>query len=271
METKTSKKELKKISRDFRLISSRLMKSHYDDFNNDLASFVQYIKQTDFIYDYIKSNIKQKYDIQKEFTKMQTNFGPRIFTKPGSIEDEISYTYQLLEYIVENKINYLKYTIGYSNSRKFQDMINGFCERVILNFIDDINAYILDTFENEGYTETNETAGLVVNGDYSQINISKDYSKIDAIQNNSINMEQLNNLIDKVKQSIPEEINDDDKEIIIDTIEGLKEEIEKPKIKKGRIKSFLTTIDNSISKFSNYAQLAAALIEIVNFFSNINY
>ena len=52
---------------------------------------------------------------------------------------------------------------------------------------------------------------------------------------------------------------------IIDTVEGIQEELKKPEIKKGRIKSFITSLQTKIPSIGTAIEVGAAITELITF------
>ena len=143
-------------------------------------------------------------------------------------------------------------------------MTKGFAERVVLPFVNDIDSYLEKIFTEMGFDE-NETYTIINNG--GQVNISKGNSLINATQNN---YNKVDELVKKIKEEINDSIEDDLKEIIIDNIEGIQEEIKKPNMKKGRIKSFIDSLKNkALPKLGTAIQLTASITEIITFAQNM--
>lgn len=110
--------------------------------------------------------------------------------------------------------------------------------------------------DNDNYFITN-------NG--GQVNIAKDESTINAIQNN---YSKIDKLVDQVKNCI-NSIDDELKNEIINNIEGLQEKIKKENPKKGVIKSITDALKNILPKIPMAIELTAAITEIVVFVSSL--
>ena len=97
-------------------------------------------------------------------------------------KNEVSYIYQILRYITDHNINCRVYTMGYAHSNKYQDMVEGFGERFLLPFINYIDGYFERIFTEMGFDENNNY-NITING--GQVNISKDNSILNAVQNSN--------------------------------------------------------------------------------------
>lgn len=167
----------------------------------------------------------------KEVDEVLSSYGRVIFSTGSCAEEEIVYTYRILKYMVEQKVSITSIGMSYGHSTKFQDMVKGFGERVVLPFVNHIESYLTDIAIDMGFDE--ETKYMIsING--GQVNIAKDHATINATQNNSINTDELDKLVQSIKSLLTDEIAPEEQEIINDNIEVLQEELKKKRIlKKG--------------------------------------
>ena len=127
-----NKKELKKQSRDFRVISSRVLTSDFQMFGDNLKRLINYIDNNEIIKKYIDScrsendNFKIEEDVNQVCEIYDCIFDTYIEEK-----QEVSYIYQILKYIVETNKDCRAYTMSYSYSKKYQDKLKGFCDNVL--------------------------------------------------------------------------------------------------------------------------------------------
>lgn len=111
---------------------------------------------------------------------------------------------------------------------------------------------------------------IILNINGGQVNISKDKSSLNAIQNNGVNGDELENLITEIMKNL----NGLDKEIteeIIDMLDLVKTELSKPEPKQSRLKNCLTliapmfTITNGIPKlYENLAKLQDFIMKFIS-------
>lgn len=265
MNNSYNKKDIKKECRNFRTIASRVLTSEYDTFDNNLKRLLKYISETENIRKYIDSCTKKEenFDVENDVKKVSSNYGKYVFKSFIEEEKEVSYTYQVLKYITDNNISFMGYTFGYSASTKYNDKIQGFNDKFILPFINEIEGNYegicieMGVDDNDNYFITN-------NG--GQVNIARDESTINAIQNN---YSKIDKLVDQVKNCINSIDDDELKNEIIDNIEGLQEEIKKENPKKGVIKSITGALKNILPKIPMAIELTAAITEIVLFVSSL--
>lgn len=254
-----NKKDIKNMSSDFRVVANRLLNSEYDTMDNNLKRFVHYIKTTPLINNYLQP-LKEKYssfDIEKDISQVQYNGG---LTEFIDSEEEVSYSYQVLLYIVENNVSYRRYVMGYSTSNNFSDMVKSFNNKFILPFVNNIDRYFERICVEMGMDET--TNYYINNNDNVQLNIAKDNATITAIQNN---YSEIDKLVEKIKDKVNVIDNSEIQEEIIDNIEGIQEEVKKGTVKKGRIKSFVTSLQGIIPKIGFAVEVSAAITELITF------
>lgn len=97
-----------------------------------------------------------------------------------------------------------------------------------------------------------------------QINIAKDSSTINATQNNAISASELDNII----KGIMENLSDLEKEKadeIIDAVNMIKEELEKPKPKVSRLRNCVTLISPMFTIANGIPTLANNLQKLVEY------
>ena len=80
-----------------------------------------------------------------------------------------------------------------------------------------------------------------------------------------VNNSELDNIVQNIKEKINEIEDEDVKNEIIDNIEGIQEELKKPDIKKGRIKSFISALKDKSSILKSTIEVGAAITELITF------
>lgn len=254
------KKELKKQSRDFRTISSRTLTSDFQMFGDNLKRLINFIDNNEIIKKYIDSCISEddNFKIEDDVNQVCGSYD-HIFDSYIDEQQEVSYIYQILKYIVDNNKDCRAYTIAYSTSRQYQDKLKGFCDNVVEPLVNHIDSNYERIFIEMGLDE--ETKFKIINNG-GQVNIAKDDSNINAIQ---INNSQLDNLVQNVKNKIDDIDDEEIKSEIIDTVEGIQEELKKPEIKKGRIKSFISSLQTKLPSIGTAIEVGAAITELITF------
>lgn len=260
-----SKKDLKKISREFRSISSRLIQSSYEDILPILNIFINTIERQEIIYEYIKNCTYDGYDIEKEFRNVYENWGS-IFPLGNTVEEEVYTIYHILKYISDNHIDITMITIGYSRSQYYQEKVKAFHDRVTLVLVNHINNYLMNIAIDMGYDEEVKHM-ITING--TQVNISNGSSTLNAVQNNNNESSELIKIIEAIRGSIIDErIPKDEKELILENVEAIQEQLESNKPKKGLIKTCLAGLNTTIMGLPHAIKLAENVNQFIKYISN---
>lgn len=102
------------------------------------------------------------------------------------------------------------------------------------------------------------------------VNVTAENAIIQTGNNNfaSItNNNELSNIVESIRGLLPKELPDEDKELIIDNAEAIKEEIQKGNPKKGFIKAAISGLQSSLPKIAGAIELTAAITDIIQFAS----
>lgn len=134
-----TKKELRKISLQYRTLSSQMLKIDSQEEINYVKIFFDYITNTSFIMEYIFECHKEDYDFAEIYKSKSWN---DMLTLPSSQEAIVDYGYQLLQYILDGPKQLHALAYGYSNSKKFKDMIAGFMRKGIEPFVTAVKSYL---------------------------------------------------------------------------------------------------------------------------------
>lgn len=134
-----TKKELRKISLQYRTLSSQMLKIDSQEEINYVKIFFDYITNTSFIMEYIFECHKEDYDFAEIYKSKSWN---DMLTLPSSQEAIVDYGYQLLQYILDGPKQLHALAYGYSNSKKFKDMIAGFMRKAIEPFVTAVKSYL---------------------------------------------------------------------------------------------------------------------------------
>lgn len=150
-----TKKELRKISLQYRTLSSQMLKIDSQEEINCVRIFFDYITNTSFIMEYISECHKENYDFAEIYKNKSWN---DMLTLPDSQEAIIDYGYQLLQYILDGPKQLHALAYGYSSSKKFKDMIAAFMRKTVEPFVTAVKSYLelslLDCPENESEVTT---------------------------------------------------------------------------------------------------------------------
>lgn len=106
MNNSYNKKEIKKECRNFKTLASRVLTSEYDTFDCNLKRLIKYIENTENIKKYIESCATEndKFNIEEDVKQVSNGYGQYVFESFIDENQEVSYTYQILKYIVDKRI-----------------------------------------------------------------------------------------------------------------------------------------------------------------------
>lgn len=141
MEYKITRGEIKKLSREFRVSASELFRGSPHGMSS-LRRFIKFIEDDPIIYDFLSKNQVKQYDISLVIQSSQ--YGNIGYELPDSREEEISFTYQLLKYGLENFRDYYRFPMsvgGYPGS-KITTQVEGFNKAIVLSFTNRIEGYL---------------------------------------------------------------------------------------------------------------------------------
>lgn len=255
-----NKKELKKQSIEFRTIVSRTLTSDFQVFNGNLKRLINFIDSTEIIKQYIDSCIFRynELKIEDDVQEVCTNYG-YIFEDYIEEEKEVAYIYQILKYIVDNNIDCRVYIKSYSSSSQYQDKLKSFCDNVVEPLVNHIDVNYERIFIEMGMDE--EARYTIINNG-GQVNIARDNANITATQ---INYNKLRELVANIKLKVDGIKDEELKQEIIDNAEGIQEELQRKDIKKGRVKAFVSSFQETLLKIGPLVELAAAITELITF------
>ena len=142
-------------------------------------------------------------------------------------------------------------------------MSDAFNHRVVYILISHIRKYLEKIGVDMGLDENVKYSITVNNG---QVNLANDQATINATMNNGVDMPTLITLISEVKKTLSPDFTSEEKEIVNDSLETVKEELSKNFPRKGLIKTALRGLSSFTSKS---VQFAAAVTSISSFIMQI--
>ncbi|MFA5546051.1 MAG: hypothetical protein WDA14_10430, partial [Sphaerochaetaceae bacterium] len=146
---------------------------------------------------------------------------------------------------------------------KYQDMSDAFNHRVVYILISHIRKYLEKIGVDMGLDENVKYSITVNNG---QVNLANDQATINATMNSGVDMPTLITLISEVKKTLSDDFTSEEKEIVNDSLETVKEELLRDSPRKGIIKTAL----RGLSLFAGKSvQFAAAVASIGSFIMQI--
>lgn len=145
-----TKKELRKISLQFRTLSSQMLKIDSEEEIVFIQAFYDFISETPVVHDYIVSCHSEDIDFDLYFKDF--GYHERIIL-PANQQELIDFEYQLMHYILEGKRHLYWYGERYTSSNKYVDMVSAFMRKVVEPFVVALKNYlelkIMDCPEDE--------------------------------------------------------------------------------------------------------------------------
>lgn len=246
--------ELRKLSLEFRRLSSNLLNSTDDTADINLSRFLKFIDGSELISELIKDKIVgTDYDFKKCFGIECSGWAD--FNPPEDEKSHIKAQYDYLLFINnEDKISVRGQAMRYCwSSRKINDQIQSFLDMAFKPLIDFINDYLsmeMIVYDEEAkpmsgntYIQNIET----VNGVASQQN-----SGVINTHNITNDTGSMITLIDKLLASLPEIQGVDSEEIenVKDDLEMVQEQLKSDVPKKSRIRKAFAGIKKFSGDFS---------------------
>lgn len=157
-----TKKELQKISLQYRTLASQMLKINSQEEMYCIQQFFDFINETSFLMSYIDECITEEYDFKSIFEEK----GWRdILELPSNQKELISCGFQLIKYILDGPKQLIGLCMGYTSSNKFSDNIEAFMRKSIEPFVVAVRTYIELNFidandENANIDKTVKTVFL---------------------------------------------------------------------------------------------------------------
>lgn len=244
-----SKKELQKLSYNFRIVTSRLLNTSVEQSASNLRRFLDFVRNHSIIYDFISKHQTTQYDISLAVNEANQGWGLGEYQVPDQGQaEEISFTYQLLSHILEECFTesnqgdgYVYFAMGYAG-KKFQQKIDRFAKEVISPFVQYVESYLRGLIIDAGEDDNNRVSitffeGNIMNhsSDIRATNIgfvqSGDGTISHFSQTIGQNMTEITSLINslrEVAQRFPEALRED----ALVHLEDLEEDLSKPEKRK---------------------------------------
>lgn len=246
--------ELRRLSLEFRRLSSNLLNSTDDTADINLSRFLKFIDENELISKFIKDKISGvDYDFMKCYAIGCSGWAS--FNPPEDEACHIKAQYDYLLFINnEDKVNVRGQALRYCwSSRKINDNIQSFLDmafKPLINFINDQLSMEMLVYDEEEkvmggntYIQNIET----VNGAANQLN-----SGVINTANTTNDINSMLTLIDKLLSSLAEIQGIDTEEIenVKDDLEIVQEQLKSDIPKKNRIRKALIGIKKFVCDFS---------------------
>lgn len=256
-----SKIELKILIKEFLTASNRILLAGYEIYPSELSKFIAFIDTHELIIDYVKSCGEPEYDVQEEVKLVASSRGNSMFSLGSTKEKEVANIYAVIKYLADNQYDGYSFVFyGYSNSKKYQDKVNGFGDKFIKILISHIENYLSIMSMKMGLDDNTVVNVNINNSKFTnaQVNVDSDGNTI-VTNSSTCDVEKLDKLISNLIKA-SSDLNDDDKQSVQECIETI-ETISEKKPKKSIIKTALTTLKGIVGT----TEFVAAVTEIIQF------
>lgn len=254
--------ELRRLSLDFRRLSSNFLNSTDDTAATMIQRFKKYIDDTPFISGIISDAIGEvDYDWQNCF-RQSKHSGWHEIEVPVDEACHVKAMYDYLDYIISNGSNILGIAMHYPHSqKKFNEIIQHFLDiafKPLIDFINDAISKEMILMEEQKPLGVTQNIGTVY-GTVNQQGGGTINSETTVLAGNLDQIAEIEKVIEKILPhlddipDIPKDAADDVK----DDLESVKEQINAPAPKKKRLQKAIGGIKKFFGDFS--PQLAAAL------------
>jgi len=246
--------ELRKISLEFRRLSSNLLRSSRDDSNVSLARFIKYIEATPFIYDAIHNTIDNvDFDFKQCFLIEGTGWPGINIPEDEACHLKAQYDYMIF-ILSEDKRSVSNEAFKYPHlSNHWSDIIQEFLDDAVKPMIDYINDAISTEMIVIEEEEKKAAPSIVQNigNNYGTLN-AQGTGSIVSTNNTSIVINDINELLSKIILSIDgiTDVSNKDRESVKDDLESIQEQINSPEPKKSRMQKALASIKKFAGDFS---------------------
>lgn len=256
-----NKIELKKISHDFNIVSSRIMRAKFDDYNLVLRKFLAFIDENEIIHTYVMSGDISGFDASSEYQQVTGSHGKLVFDFGPTPEEETYQIYAILKHISENdldvSIGMRSQYAGIGNKRN--DVIKEFNDRVVLVLIQSIEGHLTKIGYEMGMDEK-----MYWNVSGGQVNVASDNATINATQNNGIQSDELDKIVKAIMDNVSS-VNKEDAETIVDSVNMIKDELLKPEPKRTIISSGIKLLAPLVSIVNGIPALATNMQKFIDF------
>ena len=256
-----NKIELKKISHDFNIVSSRIMRAKFDDYNLVLRKFLAFIDENEIIHTYVMSGDISGFDASAEYQQVTGSHGKLVFDFGPTPEEETYQIYAILKHISNNDLDVswgmmFQYA-GVGNKRN--EVIKEFNDRVVLVLIQSIEGHLTKIGYEMGMDEK-----MYWNVSGGQVNVASNNATINATQNNGIQSDELDKTVKAIINNVPL-VNNEDAETIVDSVNMIKDELLKPEPKRIIISNGIKLLAPMISIVNGIPTLAVSIKKLIDY------
>ena len=254
-----TKVELKILIKEFLTASNRVLRAGFEIYCSELDKFLTFLDTHQLISDYIQSCGEPEFDVEQEYAEV-SKYGNALFELGSTPENEVANIYAVLKCMVSHNVSGRDFVFyGYSDSKKYQDKVNGFGNEYIRVLISHIDNYLTRISIQMGIDEKTTVNVSIAHSNLSNSQVSvTGCGNITATQQLT-DMDKLSALIAALMKEA-EALNNEDRETVQECVEVI-QTIQDEKPKKGMIKTALATLKG----IKGTVEFAAAVAGIAQF------
>lgn len=256
-----NKSDLRKIKSEFTDISRRLMEADYSSCIDMMERFLDYIEETEFIMNYIKSCGGFSDKMREDFESVLRGNGRFRFELSIGKEKEISEIYSIIKILCERKCQFIPKGLlyAYSNGDKNNDiMVKNFNRNIVSVLIKHIENYI----EKEGLNMGSDTKTVTYINNGGQLIVANDESNVHVVQNNGKDIKEFKEFKDlfaEMRNSLSNDLSSEDKQNANKSIDAIEQELGSNAPNEALVTKhfrFLKKIDSSVKFISACCSIA---------------
>ena len=257
-------KDYRQASRKFRRLSSTMLSSSADDGNIHLIRLKDFMDNNEIISNIVNKRIKTvNYDYEKE--KFIDIDGEEYYIELNIPIDEDNHMKAIYDYLID-MTNEKKSLIGISirfhhKSKSYNDIVRNYLDIVFKPLVNYINDCLAEEMMNIEPKKTEKIINQHIENNYG----SNNFAEGNITSNNYVNVglkedinSLINNLCDFIKNE--EEVNEEDKEDIIDELQVISEQVNSEQPKKRRIEKAYNRVKEMVKNLPEKALKAEALV-----------
>lgn len=110
-----NKKELRKISRKFRVLASNVMNTYFKEQGDALKELINYINETPLIYDYLQSISYDITGLEENLDSINSSYGREALNLGTNTQQRVYLLYKTFEYILDKNMSTYIFGWYYTN------------------------------------------------------------------------------------------------------------------------------------------------------------
>lgn len=265
---------LKKLLFGYHVEANMMLRAGYDDADDAMGRFIAYIEGErvirDFLEGCVENYVPEGFDAEQAVEEVSSQYGATFAHFSPDYRGESGEVYLILKAILGvGGIMSGNLLLGYRNgSKKYDDMVKNFMEKVTRRLVDGIDRYLTELGIERGLSDTNyiQMQQNVNAGDNSNVALgqSSGSSTADVRQTNGVNGEELAQLLGRLEGTFAD-LDDAQRAEAEMYRDGLRDALAVPEPKYSIVKAMYA----GLKKINGSAQFVAAVATIGSFLQQL--